>query len=432
MRVAVYDLPDTLPVQSKNAPNLAGGSRMATLMDTNEKKIKTHFRLLARCWPQAHGQGLVEFALIVPLLLLLSLGILEVGRMLVIFSSTSSAAEQSARYAAVGEGADSGFPQYLDCPGIRSAAQRAAILTGLTEGDIQITYQRPMPETGGFGAIGWCDSDQARLTSGTPMTLTDLFNNYRVVVTITSVYSPIVPIVPLPPIPMTFAAARTIFPAMLGPTSTPRATRTPRNGPTATWTNVPTHTPTNTPKHMPTDTPAVPLNGTATSMPTKTSTPLNTSTSIPLVTSTPMNTPTNTPLPTLTPTLIPCVTIISSTIPGADTQTVYYEVKNTSGIDRSLIRLTMTWPGDKLCSIGFDAAAGPAVLKDYRPPCNNSSPVDVFFVYGAYTVLNGTSGKLLQLQFSKDVANQVFTLDTIWDDTRGGSQCSVNDVIARP
>ena len=428
MRVALYDLPDTLPVQSKNAANLAGGSRKATPMDTDEKKIKTHFRLVTRCRPQADGQGLVEFALIVPLLLLLSLGIIEVGRMLVIFSSTSSAAEQSARYAAVGEGTDSGLPQYLDCHAIRGAAQRAAVLTGLTENDIQITYQRPMPDIGGFGAIGWCDSDQARLTSGTPMTLTDLFNNYRVVVTITSVYSPIVPIVPLPPIPMTFAAARTIFPAMLGPTSTPRPTRTPRNMPTATWTTVPTNTPTKTPKHMPTDTPA----HTATSMPTKTSTPPNTSTSIPSVTSTPMKTPTNTPLPTLTPTLVPCVAVISSTIPGADTQTVYYEVKNTSGIDRSLIRLTLTWPGDKLCTISLDTAAGPAVLKDYRPPCANSSPLDVFFVYGDYTVLNGASGKLLQIKFSKDVANLVFTLDTLWDDTRGGSQCSVNDVIARP
>lgn len=126
------------------------------------------------------------------------------------------------------------------------------------------------------------------------------------------------------------------------------------------------------------------------------------------------------------------MTIISSTIPGADTQTVYYEVKNTSGIDRSLIRLTMTWPGDKLCSIGFDAAAGSTVLKDYRPPCYNSAPLDVFFVYGAYKVLNGASGKLLQIQFSKDVASQNYTLDTIWDDTMGGNQCSVNDVIARP
>ncbi len=428
MRVALYDLPDTLPVQSKNAANLAGGSRKATPMVTDEKKIKTHFRLVTRCRPQADGQGLVEFALIVPLLLLLSLGIIEVGRMLVIFSSTSSAAEQSARYAAVGEGTDSGLPQYLDCHAIRGTAQRAAVLTGLTENDIQITYQRPMPDTGGFGAIGWCDADQARLTSGTPMTFTDLFNNYRVVVTITSVYSPIVPIVPLPPIPMTFAAARTIFPAMLGPTSTPRPTRTPRNMPTATWTTVPTNTPTKTPKHMPTETPAVPQNGTATSMPTKTSTPPNTLTSIPSVTST----PTNTPLPTLTPTLVPCVAVISSTIPGADTQTVYYEVKNTSGIDRSLIRLTLTWPGDKLCTISFDTAAGPAVLKDYRPPCANSSPLDVFFPYGDYKILNGASGKLLQMQFSKDVANLVFTLDTLWDDTRGGRQCSVNDVIARP
>lgn len=124
--------------------------------------------------------------------------------------------------------------------------------------------------------------------------------------------------------------------------------------------------------------------------------------------------------------------VISSTIPGADTQTVYYEVENASGIDRSLIRLTITWPGDKLCSISLDAAIGSTVLKDYRPPCYNSSPLDVFFANGAYTVLNGAGGKLLQLQFSKDVASQVYTISTVWDDTSGGSQCSVDSVIARP
>ncbi len=44
------------------------------------------------------GQGLVEFALILPVLLLLMWGIIEFGRMLVMYTEVSNAAREAIRY----------------------------------------------------------------------------------------------------------------------------------------------------------------------------------------------------------------------------------------------------------------------------------------------------------------------------------------------
>ena len=50
------------------------------------------------------AQGIVEFALVLPLLLVLMLGIIEVGRLLFIYSSVNSASREAARYgSAAGE-----------------------------------------------------------------------------------------------------------------------------------------------------------------------------------------------------------------------------------------------------------------------------------------------------------------------------------------
>ncbi|MBI1880601.1 MAG: pilus assembly protein, partial [Chloroflexi bacterium] len=48
------------------------------------------------------GQGLVEFALILPLLLLLLVGIVEAGRLIWAFITVQTAAREAARYAISG------------------------------------------------------------------------------------------------------------------------------------------------------------------------------------------------------------------------------------------------------------------------------------------------------------------------------------------
>ena len=85
------------------------------------------------------AQSTVEIALILPILLLVVLGIMEMGRMLFFYSSVVSASREGARYgAAVGD--INGVPFYEDCDGIRAAALKAGAFAGLDDGDIEIFY----------------------------------------------------------------------------------------------------------------------------------------------------------------------------------------------------------------------------------------------------------------------------------------------------
>ena len=66
---------------------------------------------------------MVEFALALPLLLLLVFGLMETGRLLFIYASTVSAAREAVRYgAAMGKNA-SNVRYYQDCAGIKAAAK---------------------------------------------------------------------------------------------------------------------------------------------------------------------------------------------------------------------------------------------------------------------------------------------------------------------
>src|SRR5579859_2893841 len=98
------------------------------------------------------GQGIVEFALILPLLLLFLLGIIEVGRMLAIFSSVSSAVQQAARYGSVGGDTGHGMPYYLDCAGMRQSAKNTSLLQPLADTDINIRYDTGLVTQ----TIGFC------------------------------------------------------------------------------------------------------------------------------------------------------------------------------------------------------------------------------------------------------------------------------------
>src|SRR6266849_3641987 len=134
------------------------------------------------------AQGLFEFALILPLLLLLMLGIIEAGRMLAIFSSVSSAAKQATRYGAVGGDSGNGMPYYQDCAGMRSRAKTTSLLQTLNDSDIVIQYDLGLITQ----TIGFCATSAV-----TPTLSTAIVDGARVVISITTIYRPIVPHVPL-------------------------------------------------------------------------------------------------------------------------------------------------------------------------------------------------------------------------------------------
>ncbi len=172
---------------------------------------------------RTRGQGLVEFALITPFMLIFVLGTIEVGHLLALYSGASGAARQAARYGAVAGDNGQGTVFYLDCAGIRATAKRAAFLQALADTNIQVSY-----DTGFItSTIGACDTNGVpRFSDGSQMNVSNsalLVNNGRMVISITTTYQPIVPLVPIPTLPINFVAARTIFTAIVGPTNTPIA-----------------------------------------------------------------------------------------------------------------------------------------------------------------------------------------------------------------
>src|SRR5512141_46755 len=85
------------------------------------------------------AQAMVEFAIALPVLLLLLYGILEAGRLLFLYSTVVTASRQAARYSTTtGDGGGSnpvyGVPRatvarFRDCAGIRGAANAVGYLT---------------------------------------------------------------------------------------------------------------------------------------------------------------------------------------------------------------------------------------------------------------------------------------------------------------
>ena len=145
------------------------------------------------------GQGLVEFALILPVLLLLVLGIVEFGRLLTAISSVSTASRDAARYAvSVGE-TSAGTPHYQDCLGIRESAQKVAMFVAPS---VVITYDIDGP--GGTVPVEYCQVGKTTDPIQVPL-------GAQIRVTVTDVFKPLLPIVRLPAIPIASATARTVL-----------------------------------------------------------------------------------------------------------------------------------------------------------------------------------------------------------------------------
>jgi len=147
---------------------------------------------------KSKAQAMVEFAIALPLLLLLLYGILEAGRLLFLYSTVVTASRQAVRYgSATGENA-SNVARYGDCNGIRAAAQSFNYLGG-TQFVVTI-YHDSGPGTGSTPYCsgptdGWAPSD----------------NNQRITVTVSKQFSPIVRLVPFSPRTITATSSRTIL-----------------------------------------------------------------------------------------------------------------------------------------------------------------------------------------------------------------------------
>lgn len=147
------------------------------------------------------AQAIVEFAIVLPVLMLVMVGILEVGRMVFFYAAVNNASREAARYAsAYGLNDDlPGVEKYKDCDGIKEMATRSAFFTPLT---ITIDYDHGSTATTFDTCDGATDSAVV-VNSGTDID--------RATVTVSANYSPMVNLIPISSRTFTSTSSRTIL-----------------------------------------------------------------------------------------------------------------------------------------------------------------------------------------------------------------------------
>lgn len=280
------------------------------------------------------GQGMVEFALVLPILLLLIFGAIEVGRLLFMYSSVATAAREAARYAsASGVGENGVIERWRDCTGIRNAAIRIGTLAGVDASGITIKYDN------GSAAPVIDTADQCASKTSIGM-------GERVVVIVRAFYNPIVPLAPLENFQIQSYSARTVIREIWVGTAAPPPTNTPAPTDTPTITNTPTltHTPTETSTPSPTPT----FTNTPTETPTPTVTPTPTLGPSPTATATATRTPTPTATATATNTPDPCEGVSAGfreVSTDGNNKKLELEITNLSNKDITLVEIVLfAWP----------------------------------------------------------------------------------------
>jgi len=134
------------------------------------------------------GATLVEYAFVAPFLFLLLFGIVEFALLITSFTGVWTSAREGARYATtISDSAITpGTPRYVDCVGIRSAAQGLVTIGEPTLAEITIDYYDP-------AGAQIADCNDADPTYPTP-TASIIPSGSRVEVTITKDYEAIVPL----------------------------------------------------------------------------------------------------------------------------------------------------------------------------------------------------------------------------------------------
>jgi Flp pilus assembly protein TadG len=128
------------------------------------------------------AQTFVEFALVFPIVLLITFGIIEFGRMVFIYTAVTGATREGARYGAAAGGTFGGtLPHYARCTDIRNAVHSTAFLITIPDSKILISYDQGP----GLGQV----AATCEILANDP-SLVQLGD--RIVVHVTAHYSPIV------------------------------------------------------------------------------------------------------------------------------------------------------------------------------------------------------------------------------------------------
>jgi len=151
------------------------------------------------------AQAIIEFAIVLPILLMLLIGLLEVGRYVFIYSSATNASHNASRYAsAVGRDDKYGLTKFNYCQGIKQMALDSAYLVPDSAVTVSISY-----DDGAGNSLGVCDLWSVSQVDNDLVGVVDTGD--RVKVTVTVQYKPMVKLVPIKARPITSITARTIL-----------------------------------------------------------------------------------------------------------------------------------------------------------------------------------------------------------------------------
>lgn len=361
---------------------------------------------------KSRAQAMVEFMLALPVLLLLIYGIVEVARLIFIYSSVTNASRQAARYGAASGLNSDGIPRFQDCDGIRAVANRSAFLVQFDE--INITYDRGVASDGTQIPISGIDPSPHNDTC--PIPFDNVHNGDRIIVQVVTTYEPIITIVPLEPFPIAVASARTFLTsvpilgsavpvAFAAETSTPSRTPTPLLS-EITSTPTPFQTPTSSiiVTRPPLDIPPFPHEYTPTSV------------LLPTITATQTAPPPPTFTPTVTLTAINCIgatslahgpltiadnvmsmDIINTTGYTVSSAAIYLEWNHDTGHEgsdptlhvRQVALGNSTWSGDVFAPFTF--------FHGFYPPIPPDASTIKFFFNQAYTNTDGSERIIITL-----------------------------------
>ncbi len=155
--------------------------------------------------PRQSAQSMVEFALVLPILLLVMLGLFAFGHLLFSYTLVTAASREAARFGVATGLSDSGVPRFRDCDAIRAAAVRAGSFAGVSAANVTVEYDRG-PKLDGSPADLHADACPAGGIGPGYINIGD-----RIVVTVDVDYRPIVPLRIIPDIDLTSVTRRTII-----------------------------------------------------------------------------------------------------------------------------------------------------------------------------------------------------------------------------
>ena len=154
------------------------------------------------------AQAMVEFAIALPILLMVLIGIFEVGRLVFVYSSVTNASRSASRYASavgmtLGLNGTNYYHKYVYCDGIKDMVTRSAYLIPKSSLTITISY-----DDGSGHALAVCDATGGEDADvlAVPVETGD-----RVTVTVSAPYKPIVKLVPIKARTITATSSRTIL-----------------------------------------------------------------------------------------------------------------------------------------------------------------------------------------------------------------------------